>query len=149
MPVAGSATYNGVAISAISNYAPADFANDLYLDDGQSTVVVNFASGMANVTLGNFTRITDSFGAAVAPASAVINGLEGTGMVISGTHFSGGSWVTVKDGIPVNVAGAGQTSTGSGTFFGYDPSMSAPDEVAGTVIIDGTTANVIALYIAD
>lgn len=149
MPVAGSATYNGVALAAISNYAPENYINDLYLDDGQSTVDVNFASGTATVNLGNFTRITDSFGAAVASAVAAINGLEGTGFVISGAHFSGGAWVTVKNGIPVNVAGAGQVSMGSGTFFGYDSSISAPDEVAGTVIIDGATANVIALYIAD
>ena len=149
MPVAGSASYSGTALAQISNYAPANYVNDLYLDDGVSTVDVNFASGSATVNLANFARITGNGGATVTAAAAAIDQIQGTGLLISGAHFTGGSWVTMKGGSVVNVVGASQTSTGNGTFFGYDPSISAPDEVGGVVVIDGATAVVAGFYIAD
>jgi hypothetical protein len=149
MPIAGSASYSGVAMAQLSHYATADYVNDLYLDDGVSTVDVDFASGSATVSLDGFTNITDDNGVTITAAAAAFDQIQGTGLVVSGAHITGGTWVTMSGGSVVNVVGAGQTGFGNGTFFGYDPSISAPDEVGGVVVFEGATANVIGIYIAD
>jgi hypothetical protein len=76
----------------------------------------------------------------------LIDEMRGTGITISGAHFTGGSWVTMKGGSVVNVVGASPTSTSNGTFFGYDPSISAPAEVAGVVVLSGSTASLLGFY---
>lgn len=149
MPIAGSASYSGAAAAQLLNNDTANYANDLFLDNGISTVSVDFSAGTADVTLGSFADITDGNANPLTAATAVFDELLGTGLLISGSHFTGGSWVTVSQGVVVNVVGAGETAISDGTFFGYDPSISAPDEVGGVVFIDGGTATVFGVYLAD
>ncbi|HIP23049.1 MAG TPA: hypothetical protein EYG79_05570 [Rhodobacteraceae bacterium] len=149
MPIAGSASYSGAAEVQLLNNDSANYANDLYLDNGISAVSVDFAAGTADVTLGSFAVIADGIGNAITAATASFDELQGTGLLISGSHFTGGSWVTVSQGVVVSVVGAGETATSNGSFFGYDPSISAPDEVGGVVFIDGGTATVFGVYLAD
>lgn len=149
LPVSGNASYTGQAFSQETTPSGATFTLHSLFENGTSTINVNFAAGTADVTLNNFAKITDGVGAVIPVAIAPYDELRGTGMVISGAHFNGGAWVTVKGGAVVNVVGAGATSTSHGTFFGYDPNISAPDEVGGVVYIDGSSANVVGLYLAD
>lgn len=149
LPVAGSAAYMGEAFANWGAVGGTSVADQIKFENGASTVNVNFAASTAGVTLNNFSNISDGAGAVVSVVNTPFDEVQGTGMAISGAHFSGGAWVTLKGGVVVNVVGAGVTTTSDGTFFGYDPSISAPDEVGGVAYIDGSTANVVGLYLAD
>ena len=85
----------------------------------------------------------------VTAAAAPFDTVQGTGLTISGARFSGGSWVTIKGGVPVSVTGSNTTATANGTFFGYDPTISAPDELGGVFFINGGTAFITGVFIAD
>lgn len=146
MPSGGSASYAGEA-NVIVRPLTAAGAN-FGFTGGTSTVAVDFAAGTANVTLASFANITDAAGA-VTPTAAPFDTVQGNGLVISGAQFTGGNWVTVKGGVVVNITGANATAISSGTFFGYDPSISAPDEVGGVFVIEGGSAVVTGSYIAD
>lgn len=145
MPSAGSASYTGKAYAA---YQGPSTSNEF--GNGISTVNVDFASGSANVNLHNFANITVSSGGSILASAAPFDQIQGSGLVVSGAHITGGTWVTMHNGVPVHVVGANETSVGNATFFGYDPSISAPDQVGGVVVIGGGAgAAVIGMYIAD
>ncbi len=146
-PNGGSASYSGeVAIDKFSNSATPD---TVYFNRGTSTVNVDFAAGTVDVDLGSFLAYTNGDNTPITAAAAPFDQVTGTGMTISGAQFTGGSWVTLKGGVVQDVVGANRISNSNGTFFGYDPTISAPDEVAGVFVINGDTAIVTGRYIAD
>lgn len=146
-PSGGSATYVGEV--AIDKFAHGSTASTVHLDRGVSTLSVDFAAGTANIDLGNFLARTNGANVPISVAAAPFDQVTGTGMTISGAHFTGGNWVTLKGGSVVDVVGAHPTANSNGTFFGYDASISAPDEVAGVFVIDGATAIITGRYIGD
>ena len=145
MPSGGNASYTGEA-NVIQR--PVSGGSSYTYNGGTSTVAVDFAAGTAGVTLGGFSNVTSN-GTPVAASAAPFDSVTGTGLVISGAQFTGGNWVTLKGGVVVNVTGASSTATSNGTFFGFDSSISAPDEVGGVFLIEGGTAVVTGAYIAD
>ena len=148
MPVAGSATYHGeaAALSRINSGASGRLTE---YSQGKSTVTANFGSGTASVDMGSFAKITQGISTVPVPAGTEpMNQIHGTGLQISGAHFTGGTWVTQKNGVTVQLLGAGATSSASGTFFGYDPNQSAPSEAGGVVEIFSGTGYVLGEYIA-
>lgn len=151
MPSGGTATYTapGTAMFQTANLSGTPSAAETYLSWGVSTVNADFAAGTATVDMSSFTDISDGNGASYAAGAAPADEVRGTGLVISGAHLSGGTWQTLKGGVPVNLLGTGAVATSDGNFFGYDPTLSAPDEVGGVVLIKGATQFGFGLYIAD
>ncbi len=141
MPSGGSATYSGEAFASSLDATTVATSNDFYLYNGVSTVDVNFGAGTATVNL-------DAFTTKAGTGTQTFDQIQGTGIVISGAHFTGGTWVTMQGGVAVNAVGASVSTTSNGTFFGYDASISAPAEVGGVVSIVGSTDVITGLYIA-
>ena len=133
MPTGGTAHYTGEALGVV---VPS-LGSKSVMNHGTSVVDVNFATARVNVTMG--------FSSTTSPANAI----EGTNMQILGTSFSGGTWRTYKNGALVNVTGLGPRPSSIGDFYGYDPTISAPDEVAGVVLMKGSAATVYGMYLAD
>ncbi len=144
IPSAGGAQYNG---ESYLNYTP-NSGNAISYRNGASSMTVDFAAGTADITLGQYGQVVS--GTASSPVSnPPFDEMKGAGVVLSGSTLSGGNWQTLKDGAAVSVVGTGQNATASGAFFGYDPIISAPDEVAGKVLIGGTTAVITGSFVAD
>jgi hypothetical protein len=147
MPSGGTASYTGVA--AVDRFLHNSATPEIIFDRGTSAVNVNFQAGTASVDLNSFSPRKAGSNAPVLAVNIPFDQITGTGLVISGRNFTGGNWVTYTGGVPVQVVGASQTASSNGTFFGYDSTISAPDEVAGVFIIDGSTHIITGRYIAD
>lgn len=132
IPTAGIAHYTGEAIAGFEPPA----GSSISLNNGTSVVDVNFGSGKVDVTLGFVT-------------TAAFDAIAGTGMQMVGSSFFGGTWRTYKNGIVVDMFGLGTTSTSMGDFYGYDATISGPDEVAGVVLMSGLNGAVYGMYLAD
>lgn len=145
MPSDGSAVYTGESALLAGLTAGAGLYN---YANGESTVTVDFGAGTVDVLMGAFAEV-NSGGVIVAAADAPLDQVHGTGLLISGAHFTGGNWVTLKDGVVVDAVGAGAVITSNGTFFGYDASISGPDEVAGVVSALSPTGLLLGIYIVD
>jgi hypothetical protein len=143
VPTSTTATYRGGSNVTVSNSNGA--TNFSVLSNGDSVVTADFASGTVDVELSNF-RKTDLFGTV---NEAPIDQVDVTGMQISGNTFSGGSTTTSLNGQQVNVVGTGSTEAASGSFFGYDAGISAPDEVGGVVVVKNDSSFVYGVYVAD
>lgn len=141
MPSAGSATYSGDAFANSLDTTTTVTTNDFNLFGGVSTVVADFGAGTATVNLG-------SFATKLGTGAQTFDQIQGSGIVISGAKFTGGTWVTMLNGNPVNAVGASISTTSNGTFFAYDPNISAPAEVGGVVTILGATDVITGVYIA-
>lgn len=147
-PNAGNASYSGNVF--IDKYDQGGTnATTVRYTRGTSTIDVDFSAGTANVDLHSFLAVENGFGIPILPASAPFDQVKGTGMTINGAQFTGGYWATYKGGNWIDIVGTNPTSNSSSTFFGYDPTISAPDEVAGVFVINGDTAIVTGQYIAD
>ncbi len=143
MPSAGSATYTGssdVLIATGGN--PVSIAS---LEHGTSTVTANFNSGTVDATLSNFTGYNSSGQQINTPLDTI----SVTDMTISGSGFSGGTVVTTKNSAVVHVEGFNSSSFTGGDFYGYDGTISKPDEVGGMIYIEGNNGIIIGRYIAD
>lgn len=141
VPTAGSATYTGEAAGQI---VTATTGTDL--NSGTSTVTADFANGTVDVTMTGFSAVNQATGAAtVAP----IDTITATGMTIAGNAFSGGTITTSNGGAAVDVTGASTTKSAGGNFFGYDATISAPDETGGVILLQGLGGTVAAGFIAD
>lgn len=149
MPTTGVATYAGDASAQFISTATTPVSDNIYYSNGQSYLEVDFATGTANILLGNFVTIGTGGGWSLTPATAPFDELFGFELAIDGAHITGGNWVTLSDGVVVSVVGATPVTTSNGTFFGYDSSISAPDEVGGVVSIVGLTGYVAGIYMAD
>ena len=148
LPIAGNASYTGDASLSSRDYSAGATISSMNVGIADSTIDVDFAAGLVNVDFSNFQKIYEN-GRSTTGAAAAIDQLTGTGMVISGAHFTGGTWVTFKNGVAVDLVGASATTTSDGTFFGYDPSISAPDEVGGVFIVQNGTAYLSGVYVGD
>ncbi len=142
MPVSGTAQYTGEAYAQVIS---AGGATDFALSRGISIVDVNFRAGSVDVTMGFFGSVNAYGSASVAP----IDALSGQNMTIVGASFVGGTWVTLKNGAMVNYTGSGTTTAAGGDFYGYDASISAPDEVGGVIMMDGASGKIFGIFIAD
>lgn len=151
MPSGGTATYTGEASAETLSLG---VGTTYDYNHGTSTVVANFGAGTVDVTLDAFTQVEKiPFGAAssiITAAAAPLDQIHGSGLAINGTHFTGGSWQTLKGGVAVDVVGAGAVTTSNGTFYGYDSAVSAPAEVGGVVfsVAPGGTSALFGIYIA-
>ena len=141
MPSGGTATYSGDAYAFSIDTTTTATTNNFGLQNGVSTVAVDFGAGTATVNLDTFTKITGT-------GAQTFDQIQGSGIVISGAHFTGGTWVTMLGGVPVDVVGANVSTTSNGTFFGYDANVSAPAEVGGVVSSVGSTGFVLGVYAA-
>lgn len=140
--ISGAAQYTGEAFTRVlSTNGVTDFA----LSQGISIVDVDFAAGSVDVTMGFFGYVQQNGSATVLPIDAV----SGQGMTIVGASFVGGTWVTLKNGIGVPFTGANTTTAAGGNFYGYDASISAPDEVGGVIMMDGASGRIFGIFIAD
>lgn len=142
VPTAGTAQYTGEAFARTTS---TNGAEDFFYRDGISIVDVDFAAGSVDVTMGLFTDISQGGTSTIAPIDAI----SGSGMSIVGASFVGGTWATLKNGVIVNITGAGTNVAAGGDFYGYDASISAPDEVGGVILMEGSTGRVYGIFIAD
>ncbi len=142
VPTAGSAQYFG---ESFVETASTNGATAFSYYGGISIVDVDFAAGSVDVTMGFFNNIQQNGIATIAPIDAV----SGTGMTIVGASFFGGSWVTLKGGVVVNITGPGTAVSAGGDFYGYDSAISAPDEVGGVFVMDGSNGLVYGMFVAD
>ncbi len=77
-----------------------------------------------------------------------------SGMTISGNQLTGGVVSFYRGGTLQTNARIIGNASGSfmlqgGTFFGYDPTISAPDEVGGVVALSGTAGKLDMVFLAD
>ena len=142
IPVAGTAQYVGDAFARVES---ANGTTGFLLSGGTSIVDVDFAAGAVDVTMGLFTAVDQYAPNPVAPIDAI----SGTGMHIIGASFTGGTWVTYKNGAVVNFTGPATAVSAGGDFYGYDPLISAPDEVGGVILMDGSSGLVYGIFTAD
>ncbi len=143
VPQAGTAQYTGDAFAQVET---TDRSTEFLLANGISIVDVDFAAGSVDVTMGLFGLVN---GIAGPPTASPVDTISGTGMTIVGASFSGGTWVTLKDGVVVDFTGPGTVGAAGGDFFGYDPSISGPDEVGGVIVMDGSNGHVYGIFVAD
>lgn len=141
VPTSGSATYTGEAEAVISSAT-----QFIELNKGTSKVSADFAAGTVDATMNNFALTASERESA---AAVPIDTITVKGMTIEGNRFSGGTLVTSKAGTEVSVTGANTTTTSQGAFFGYDPAISAPDEVGGVVLSHGDSGDILDTFIAD
>lgn len=138
-----TATYTGAAQGFILTESLS-----LDLTDGTSTVIVNFGLETADVTMDRFT-VTDQ----VSGLSTIgpIDTISVTGMTISGNSFRGGvqTVTTTNLGSSVDVTGTGTEGGAIGHFFGYNDELNLPEELGGTVFIQGEDGIVYGVFIAD
>lgn len=132
VPSGGTVTYTG------SSYGIYSVSGSNQSLTGTSRVAANFGSDRVNTTI----EVTNS-------TNVPYDRITINNMVVSGNDFSGGT-VRVFDGnTEVNPTGSGGTRVARGGFFGYDPSINAPDEVGGYVQITGSDATVYSDFLAD
>lgn len=132
----GTASYNGEAVAGVI-----DGNGATTLSDGTSLVTVDFTTQTVNVVLNGFST---SYNGTGTPSG--LTEIQITGMTISGNSFSGGNVTYIGD---PNPTGAGSSFNAAGQFYGYDASISAPDEVAGVLLQTGADGTVTASFIAD
>jgi hypothetical protein len=141
IPTAGSATYLGEAIGTIVTAT-----QGIDLNNGTSTVGVDFGTGKVDVIMNGFSAVDQATGNAT---TAPIDTIQMTGMDISGNGFSGGTITTTNGGAAEDLTGANTTATGLGSFFGYNGTDSIPDEVGGGTVIQGDDGVIVGGFIAD
>ncbi len=139
VPTSGNGTYVGVAMGAIGKDGRV-----IELTNGYSTVEVDFGAGTADVMLTGFTPEFD-IGSKI---SSPLDTIAVNGMNISGNAFSGGTFITTKDGTVVNITGANTDTFAGGNFYGID-NNGIPDEVGGIILSTGDAGSVSGMFIAD
>lgn len=140
VPTAGTANYTGIG---------AALAQDKYRRDysvgTETNIAANFGAGTVDVNMSVITAY-DQYD---LPFNAPIDTISAKNMKISGNGFSGGSIATTSGGVAVNPTGANTISSAKGAFFGYDPAISAPDEVGGLIWILGDDGYINAVFFGD
>ncbi len=141
IPMETIATYNGESHAAIITEA---YGIDLL--GGSSQLTANFFTGKANLLLHDFTAVDQTTGSNV---SAPIDSIVVQGASISGGVFSDGNLETKLDDVAVNLTGTNTAIDVAGMFFGLDAYKSIPDEVGGTVLINGDAGTIVGFFVAD
>ncbi len=73
-------------------------------------------------------------------------------MTNTGTQFSGGTIAFYKNGNPVSAStifGTIATQNQAGSFYGYDSTIGAPDEVGGIAYESGNHGTMKLVFLAD
>jgi len=140
MPTTAIATYTGAVLAEIDG-GP----NGIRLNDGTSTVTVDFSGKTVDVTMTGFTAKDYITGAAI---TSPIDTIEISDMVISGNTFSGGTLTTTNGGDIVDIVGDNSVLGAGGNFFGYDNTTSRPAEVGGAFSQKGDDGYVTGAFIA-
>ena len=141
IPNAGNAVYNGEAGGNLQTGI-----GGFSINGGTSLVEVDFAAGTVDVTVTGFTAVDFASGLVITPSFDTV---RLTGMGISGNWFGGGSFETLDGPVVVNVVGPNFFGNSGGNFFGYDATISAPDEVGGGLLVGGDNATITIAFIAD
>lgn len=141
LPTEGSATYRGTSdLIIIAQGQGFSVAAD-------SKVVASFSgSGSVNVTIDRFVTTDLMTGDA---STAPIDEIRVTGMSISDGGFSGGTIQTLQRDEAIDIIGADPSAVSEGVFFGYDATLSQPDEVGGMILMTGRDGTVLGSFIAD
>ena len=145
IPTAGTAYYQGQASGSYSGTA---YSADL--QNGSSSVTANFASGKTSVTMKNFTAINVITGNLVP--STVFDEVRLVNMAGISSIFNGGTIEFYKNGAPVSastIIGTIASSGQGGSFYGYDSTIGAPDEVGGIAYQSGNVATLKLVFLAD
>lgn len=141
MPTSGSVTYSGQSEALIVT------ASQGFSLRGKSTVEADFSGiGTVDVRLDGFTATDMATG---TTTSAPIDEIAVTDMIISENRFSEGFITTRNGGAVVSVTGANTSAVAEGMFFGYDSTISAPDEVGGMILIEGDDGIVVGSFVAE
>jgi hypothetical protein len=141
MPLSSTASYSGETEATLIMGA-----QGYDLRNGSSQINVNFNTSRLDVDLSGFTA-TNIFSQTVT--TAPVDQIKGTGLVINGNGFSGGTFTTLKNGSVVNVTGSNTSTLSGGAFLGYDVTNSMPDEIGGVVLMKGQDGTLSAWYVAD
>jgi hypothetical protein len=140
VPTGGQAVYTG---QSSLGYATT-FSNG-FGATGTARVTADFAAGEVDVDMTNFTNGGSSvtFGGA--------DRVQITGMTITGNRFADGFISATANGQANNSTtfGTGITGRARGNFFGYDSTISAPDEVGGAFYASGSNGALVGTFIAD
>ncbi|MEM7212658.1 MAG: hypothetical protein AAF479_12320 [Pseudomonadota bacterium] len=141
VPSTGTASYSGVAFGQIDSNLQTTPQTQIIT--GTSTVNADFGAGLVDVSMG----ITATNGVNGAPNTALIDTVCVDNMAISGNTFSRGKLTTSLGGVAVNVTGTGTATSAGGQF--YSASGSAPDEVGGSVVSQGSEGALAVAFMAD
>ena len=141
MPTEGTATFTGGAIGFVITGD-----SGVRLSNGQSTVTANFASGLVDVDLDNFSGVSQVSGNVVDTPFDSLN-LSDAAIVDGG--FSGGTLTSTGDASVAEVIGANATVQAEGQFYGIDDVTSDPAEVGGLIHAQGDTGQIFTSFIAD
>ncbi|MEE9454403.1 MAG: transferrin-binding protein-like solute binding protein [Paracoccaceae bacterium] len=134
IPSAGSATYTGNAKGTIYNGT----VFQQFGANATSSVDVNFEAGSVDVEMTNFEAAPD-----------LVDTITITGMSLTGNTFSGGTVGAMNGGVAVDITGANAATFAGGNLFGYDSSISGPDEVGGVFETDGDDGWMVGYFLAD
>ena len=135
MPSRGIARYTGsmradeIQGSSFQHYQ----SNQVVLD-------VDFGSHDATLTAENF---------GVTSGGMNFDALTVSGIDITGNNLSGGTATTLSNGSPVTLYGSDATTSLSGTFYGFDTSIGAPDEAGGVFLVDGSNGQLMGYFVVD
>lgn len=133
MPTGGTATYTGESRMKYVNSS-----GTKQLDTGPSAVVADFGAGTAQISM-----------ATSSSANMPIDQVDIKDAAIYGSRISGGTVSASMNGSPVDFVGSAGASGGA-SFYGYDDTAGAPDEVAGILVMPTTTnGSFTAYYFAD
>ncbi len=133
IPVTGTASYSGDAFASLATLSQfTEFVG------GTSSIVLDFSTGLVDVSLGNFDGNSD-----------LLDQITITGMTISGNTISGGTIATLLNGSEVNLIGSNIVMETGAIFYGWDDTSEIPDEVAGIGIATGDGGVLMLSFIAD
>lgn len=141
MPTSKTITYTGEAEALLQTAF-----TSIDLKSGTSTINANFGTGKIDVTLNGFNATKQSNG---ETTTAPVDTIKATGLTLTGNSFTGGTIATSLNGSDVDFVGANATNTIFGNFYGYDNSLSAPDEAGGVVLMQGDEGKILGTFIAD
>ncbi len=142
MPVSGTATYAGPGSAILVDSGSGDVTEQT----ASAQVRAEFAAGTASVGLVFDDTAVDGVGNPVLPA---IDNLSVRDMLIRDSQFVAGTIeADCDDALAADPEGAVSNERAQGFFFGFDPSTRIPDEVGGSLLIEGSDGTAAAGFIA-
>lgn len=141
MPTEGSATFTGGAVGFVITGD-----SGVRLSNGQSTVTANFASGLVDVDLNNFSGVSQVSGNVVDTPFDSLTLLEAA--IVDG-GFTGGILTSTGDNSVAEVIGGNTTIQAEGQFYGINDATGDPAEVGGLIHAQGDTGQIFTSFIAD
>jgi len=150
IPTTGTARYSGQTSGSYTDASALSATSYYDLLNGSSDITADFAKGTAQVVLNNFSFVDLSTGAAVMfPSFDEVRLID---MNIASNKLTGGMIAFYKQGTlqtQARIIGSSPVANTGGTFFGYDPTIGAPDEVGGIVSMSGTAGKLDLVFLAD